>query len=140
MTDKQIIIDGVDVSNLTGKQLVCMNRYEIARLFAKLIDALIKIEDDYNNAQDDRVRMWTDNTVLTEKLKRKEQECEALRDEKAYANIACEQFEKQINEYSQTLTEIKEIAEVDFNHTCWKTYAKQLEQILQKIDEVLNDR
>lgn len=44
-----------------------------------------------------------------------------------------------INRYKQTFTEIKEIAEVDFNHTCWKTYAKQLEQILQKISEVLDD-
>ena len=41
-----------------------------------------------------------------------------------------------INRYKQTLAEIKEIAEVDFNHTCWKTYAKQLKQILQKINEV----
>ena len=135
-----------------------------------------------------------------EKLK---QECKALREEKVYTDMACEQFKTQlqskeqecealqmsdneareivaelkaeceelrrkvkelnqgwincdkernlqeansefrqrvINRYKQTLTEIKEIAEVDFNHTCWKTYAKQLEQILQKIDEVLNDR
>ena len=36
----------------------------------------------------------------------------------------------------QTLTEIKEIAEEDFNHTCWETYARQLKQILQKISKV----
>lgn len=73
MTDKQIIIDGINVSELTGEQLVCMDRYEIARLFAKLVDVLSKTKDDYDDAQDDRVKMWTDNTDLTEQLKRKEQ-------------------------------------------------------------------
>ena len=52
---------------------------------------------------------------LEEKLLRKEQECEELK---------------------KTLAEIKEIAEEDFNHTCWKTYARQLKQIVQKISEV----
>ena len=45
-----------------------------------------------------------------------------------------------INRYEQTLTEIREIAKEDFNHTCWKTYARQLKQILKKVSEVLNDR
>ncbi len=43
-----------------------------------------------------------------------------------------------INKYKQALTEIKEIAEKDFNHTCWKTYDEQLKQILQKC-EVLDE-
>lgn len=47
-------------------------------------------------------------------LKAKEQECEELK---------------------QTLSSIKNIAEEDFNHTCWKTYAGQLKQILQKISK-----
>lgn len=35
----------------------------------------------------------------------------------------------------KALQEIKEIAEKDFNHTCWEDYAEQLKQILQKISE-----
>ena len=43
--------------------------------------------------------------------------------------------EEPVNKYKQTLIEIKDIAEEDFNHTCWETYARQLKQILQKISE-----
>lgn len=130
MTDKEIIIGGINVSELTGEQLVCMNRYEVARLFAKLVDVLSKTEDNYNNAQEDRVRMWTNNTGLTDKLKRKEQECEKLKN---------------------CLTEIKEIAE-NMNNECFYsdfdckycdmkngcTYHRKI-KILQKISEVEND-
>ena len=42
---------------------------------------------------------------------------------------------KQLKRKEQTLDKIKEIAEEDFNHTCWKTYARQLKQILQIIRE-----
>lgn len=129
MADKPIIIDGVDVSELTSEQLACMNRYEVARLFTKLVDVLSETEDDYNNAQEDRVRMWTDSTGLTEKLKLKEQKC---------------------RKYKQTLIEIKEIAEEIENFAeridegnwgtlDWKIIDKSRE-ILQKISEVLNDR
>ena len=64
-------------------------------------------------------------------------ECEALRDEKAYADMACEQFEKQINEYSHTLTEIKGIAEENIRIADLEglngVYRRGLaEQILQK--------
>ena len=86
-------------------------------------------------------------------LKRKEQECEELKEkvkelrqcwidcdkERNLQEANSEFRQRVINRYKQTLAEIKEIAEVDFNHTCWKTYAKQLKQILQKISEVLND-
>lgn len=74
--NKHIIIDGIDVSNLCVDKIACMNRYEITRLFTKFVEILIRTEDDYNKAQEDRVKMWTDNTYLTEKLKLKEQECE----------------------------------------------------------------
>ena len=43
--------------------------------------------------------------------------------------------EELVNKYKQALNEIKDIAEEDFNHTCWETYARQLKQILQKISE-----
>ena len=42
---------------------------------------------------------------------------------------------KQLELKEQTLKKIKEITEEDFNHTCWKTYARQLKQILQLIKE-----
>ena len=45
----------------------------------------------------------------------------------------CYELQEQLDQLKQTITEIKEIAEEDFNHTCWETYARQLEQILQKI-------
>jgi hypothetical protein len=41
---------------------------------------------------------------------------------------------KELVKYKQALTEIKEIAEKDFSHTCWLTYEKQLRQILQKCE------
>lgn len=79
MTDKQIIIDDIDVSELTSEQLVCMDRYNVAHLFIKLIETLSETEDNYNKVQEDRVKIWTDNTDLTEKLKAKEQECKRLK-------------------------------------------------------------
>lgn len=164
MTNKQIIIDGINVSELTGEQLVCMNRYEVARLFAKLVDVLSKTEDNYNNAQEDRVRMWTNNTGLTDKLKRKEQECEKLNKqveiftrqlEKANKEVIKEKeknaTQRQKNEkLEQTLAEIKDIAK-NMNNECFYddfeckdcdmkngcTYFNK-KQILQKICEVEN--
>ena len=69
---------------------------------------------------------------LYKQLKRKEQECKKLKKVsckfKEYCTCNTEKF-------LQTLIEIKEIAEEDFNHTCWKTYARQLKQILQLIRE-----
>lgn len=106
MTDKEILIDGINVSELTGEQLVCMNRYEVARLFTKLVDVLSETEDSYNNVQEDRVRMWANNTSLTDKLKRKEQECEELK-HKVELMMDCASCK--IDEYEQTLTEIKEV-------------------------------
>ena len=46
MTDKQIIIDGVDVSALHSDQIACMNRYEVARLFVKTIKLLVTKEQE----------------------------------------------------------------------------------------------
>ena len=89
-------------------------------------------------------------------LKRKEQECEKKdKDIKYLIKCLVNSFRTQHNSelywererkklkaenerFKQSLTEIKEIAEEDFNHTCWETYARQLKQILQKISEVEN--
>ena len=82
---------------------------------------------------------------LQEQLKRKEQECEQLKEwqEANQPTGICEtctaKSVEDVYKYKRTLTEIKAIAEEDFDHTCWKTYAGQLKQILQKISEVHND-
>lgn len=78
MTDKKIIINDINVSELTSEQLACMDRYSVAHLFIKLVETLSRTEDDYNKVQGDRVKIWTDNTDLTEQLKRKEQELEKV--------------------------------------------------------------
>lgn len=44
---------------------------------------------------------------LKEKLISKEQECKALREEKAYTDMACEQFEKQLKAKEQECDELK---------------------------------
>lgn len=162
MTDKQIIIDGINVSELTGEQLVYMNRYSIAHLFIKLVESLSRTEDDYNKAQEDRVKMWTNNTGLTDKLKRKEQQCNNLyiqlkadeeyykEEENTLRKIVKNKEERNIelykenNKLKQTLAEIEEIAEenirISESEGLNGVYRRRLaKQILQKISEVLND-
>lgn len=99
MTDKQIIIDGVDVSEC--------EHYEDLNCFA------------YRDSCGYPLDCKDNPSCYYKQLKHKHQECEKVK---------------------QTLIEIKEIAEEDFNHTCRETYARQLKQILQKINEVNNGR
>lgn len=97
-------------------------------------------------------RTKTLRTILVKTLdyiKRKEEECEELKEkvkelrqgwincdkERNLQEANSEFRQRVINRYKQTLSNIKNIAEEDFNHTCWETYAGQLEQILQKISE-----
>lgn len=54
-----------------------------------------------------------------------------------YKQLQCKEKENQ--RYEQALIVIEDIAKADFNHTCWETYARQLEQILQKISEVIDE-
>ena len=131
MTDKQIIIDDVDVSkcnyfNNTDKSYCeeCCSEFGCA------------ICNDRPNC-------------YYKQLARKEQECEELKRliaKQKNAKIQLSKLkDKQYKEFcdmKQILIEIKDIAEKDFNHTCWKTYARQLKQILQKISEceVENER
>lgn len=101
MTDKQIIIDGCEF------QGDCIEYKDISYLKIMPICAIHEL----SIACHDKVNKCK-YYKLYKQLKRKEQECEKLK---------------------QTLIEIKEIAENDFNHTCWETYARQLKQILKKI-------
>ena len=116
MTNKQIIIDRVDVSEWTDEEV----HYKFAKHSSK---AIRQIAFD-----------------LYKQLKRKEQECEELKESLKVWKYSDVQHIFKINKYEQTLTEIKEIAEKDFRHTAWEEYAKQLKQILQKISEVENAR
>ena len=131
MSNKQIIIDDVDVSkcnyfNNTDKSYCeeCCSEFGCA------------ICNDRPNC-------------YYKQLARKEQECEELKRliaKQKNAKIQLSKLkDKQYKEFcdmKQILIEIKDIAEKDFNHTCWKTYARQLKQILQKISEceVENER
>lgn len=143
MTDKEIIIDGVDVSEC---------------------DFLAK-EDDYCSysgeyraykgqcgCSDEEMCKNHPNCFYKKALKQlacKEQECEELKEdrERWKSNFngkvsAIEELLQQLDQLKaknikiyKTLTEIKEIADKDFRHTAWEEYAKQLKQILQKISE-----
>ena len=138
MTDKEIMIDSIDVS---GCEFLWKER-----LPRKVC----------NNGNLDCDCISNPNCYYKQ-LKRKEQECELLKgDEKSLLNVI-DHLQKQKNEWEEkyndlgqdfdqlkaknikiykTLTEIKEIADKDFRHTAWEEYAKQLKQILQKISDV----
>lgn len=150
MTDKQIIIDGVDVSGC--------EHYEDLNCFA------------YRDSCGYPLDCKDNSNCYYKQLKRKEQECEELKRDLTDLSkiIDCkngtiltfkeqldqlkaknEELKKILNEgclhnltlmtelrvLLQTLAEIKEIADKDFRHTAWEEYAKQLKQILQKISE-----
>lgn len=139
MTDKQIIIDGVDVSGC--KNFSCGKCEEEN-----------KIPRTINHFTAD-CRMYPN--CYYKQLKAKEKECEELKkiiNEAKNSNLDLKSFlvgEAVQSEYEQqldqlkaknikiykTLTEIKEIADKDFRHTAWEEYAKQLKQILQKISK-----
>ena len=119
MTDKQIIIDGVDVSECAyfRKDDPCKNTCQHFCTPCEWVEI---------------------QNCMYKYAKRKEQECEELKNCGNPSEIGLLSIENK--KLKQALTEIKQIAEKDFNHTCWQTYEKQLKQILQKISEVLDVR
>ena len=141
MIDKQIIIDGVDVSGCCQYMPRYMEDYDI--------DTLDYCRSHFKPCKDVDVKY-----CYYKQLKQKEQECEELKEdrERWKSNFngkvsAIEELLQQLDQLKaknikiyKTLTEIKEIADKDFRHTAWEEYAKQLKQILQKISEVNNDR
>lgn len=141
MTDKQIIIDGVNVRECTC--IIEDYYYQQANNLAngykhiKNVCELGESGSEYYNL------FCKDNpNCCFKQLKRKEKACKELKEdrERWKSNFngkvsAIEELLQQLNQLKKTLAEIKEIAEKDFNHTCWETYARQLKQILQKISE-----
>ena len=120
MIDKQIkrkIIDGLSCDNCP--EFKRCQEQKTKKEYA-INQVLQDIPSEYANIIDRLKQIIPSITrcdyVLEKQLKRKEQENER---------------------YGQALIVIENIAKEDFNHTCWKTYARQLKQILQKISEVL---
>lgn len=136
MTDKQIIIDGVDVSGCNRLNIFPMQYgepHEICLTSLEQWGGQEKYCKDRPNC-------------YYKQLKAKEQECEELKKQRtAYIKEAEENFEvhttlkDNYRKLYQTLTEIKEIAEKNLNvHTCaFKGcgYDQITKQILQKISE-----
>lgn len=148
MADKQIIIDGVNV-----RECECIIEdyyYQQANNLANGYKHIKNVCELGESGSEYYKLFCKDNpNCYYKQLTRKEQECEEFKKqvevftrqlEKANKEVIKEKIEnatqRQKNEkLKQTLIEIKDIAEEDFNHTCWEAYARQLKQILQKISE-----
>lgn len=133
MTDKQIIIDGINVSELTNDKLACMNRYEAARLFIKTIKLLVAKEQECERLK--KTVMYKCPQCGEEYLSpigaSLYEENNNLKEEKAKYYQQTLDVEIQINELLQTIAEIKEIAE----KRNYLDYNECLDDILQKIRE-----
>ena len=46
MTNKKIIINDIDVNTLNSDEIACMNRYEVAHLFVKIVERLVAKEQE----------------------------------------------------------------------------------------------
>lgn len=134
MTNKQIIIDGVDVSGCCQYMPRYMEDYDI--------DTLDYCRYHFKPCKDVDVKY-----CYFKQLKRKEQECERLKDELSTygATGICETCtEKSIlqnDKYIKALREIKEIAEENIRIADLEglngVYRRGLaKQVLQKISEV----
>ena len=125
MTDKQIIIDGVDVNSLYHDQITCMNRYEVATLFIKTVELLVAKEQECERLKDIIETKLEDANICDTGLsylndeyifvKRQLDQLKAENEELKNFHInlvgvkECEI--KELLKLKQTLTEIKEIAE-----------------------------
>ena len=133
MTDKQIIIDGVDVSGCCQYMPRYMEDYDI--------DTLDYCRYHFKPCKDVDVKY-----CYYKQLKRKEQENEELKEEiKHYKQIAqyhgnlSVKYTNKSAKLKQTLTEIKNIAEKENNDTKVlynRRTDQRMKQILQKISEV----
>lgn len=103
MTDKQIIINGIDVSKCNFR-LERDNQQERAD---KLEQECERLEFDYQK-QLKNTNKWI---------------------------VECENLQKQLENYKQTLDEIEKNANKNFTHTSWKEYKEQLMQILDIINK-----
>ncbi len=109
MTDKEVIINGIDVSK-------CVFNYS---------EICCEIDDEY---------CFKDNNCYYKQLKRKEQECEELQEKiKKYSKIN-EQDTKDFAKYKQALDEIEKQVETLLN----RTPLFESEQIAEDIIKIQN--
>ena len=153
MTDKQIIIDEVEINPNDWLEPykpipACEIRdcdhlvYAGDNVYGCRIAEDGLVCDDFNN--DDECCMYRQLEYYKEALKAKEQECEELEEElndltrDIKTNLKVEKIK--LNQLKTCLTEIKEIAEAHKkDESVWNPY-RQLDKILQKISEVENER
>ena len=148
MTDKPIIINGVDVSGC--EHLGLYKEYKLKCGGCYPVDCsdnsncyykqLIRKERECQQAMDNYVQLdlqrVKEYNELVDLYKAKEQECERLRfpmKDSNYAILTKEEFED-YKKLKQTLTEIKEIAE-KHKVTAHCDYLTDMDNIIQKISE-----
>ena len=105
MTDKQIIIDGIDVNALRSDEIACMNRYEVARLFIKTIELLVANEQECET-------LASQLDFEVQKKECLEQECERLKEQLKTLDdedITYQLTEEQYKEYDQLKAENEEL-------------------------------
>lgn len=164
MINKKIIINDIDVNALNSDEIACMNRYEVARLFVKIVERLVAKEQECEELRQYHNKCCTEfenekqallekynqvsinfyngdycNTEHCSLLKRKEQECEELKEEiKHYKQIAqyhgnlSVKYTNKSAKLKQTLIEIKEMIKQGVKIHDDIIVSKQ---ILQKISE-----
>lgn len=141
MTDKQIIIHGVDVSECE----CILEDYQLANNFKGGYEHIKNVCELGERGSEYYNLFCKDNPNCKYKqLKRKEQECEELKEDRErwksnfYGKVsAIEELLQQLDQLKQTLTKIKEIAEKEVKYfPDGNIFARpEIKQILQKISK-----
>ena len=154
MTDKQIIIDGVDVSGCewyssTSYFKPCNGCKNTPNCYYKqLAREKQECKENQKTAQDAISKLCAEKSALHNELDQLKVENDELKNEiKHYKQIAqyhgnlSVKYTNKSAKLKQTLTEIKEIA--DWKNEYWSLgiddYKNMADEILQKISEVEND-
>lgn len=136
MTDREIIIDGVNITQFNSDELACMNRYDIARLFIGLVKNLQRKTKECEKKSweignlgykiKNQRREINERLKQIEKLKEKEQECEQLK--------------AQLETYSKMLDNPEfKIALIDVKtgeRELWRKLGNKAQKYEQALDEI----
>lgn len=127
------------------EQLSVKQSHELIRLRKELQEnkqknvILLQENEELKNAT---VTLAEGLNFRQERADKLEQECEGLEFDyqKQLKNtnkwiVECENLQKQLESYKQTLDEIEKTANKNFTHTSWKEYEEQLMQILDIINK-----
>ena len=128
------------------EQLSVKQSHELIRLRKELQEnkqknvILLQENEELKNAT---VTLAEGLNFRQERADKLEQECKGLEFDyqKQLKNtnkwiVECENLQKQLESYKQTLDEIEKTANKNFTHTSWKEYKEQLMQILNIINKV----